>query len=61
MSVLIKNGRIITVADDYIADIFIEGETVSTIGKNLQVKSDEVIEGDKLDDYKDESLKLNLN
>ena len=35
MSVLIKNGRIITAADDYVADIFIEGETISAIGKNL--------------------------
>src|SRR5213075_2257857 len=35
MSLLIKNGRIITADADYIADIFIEGETVSAIGKNL--------------------------
>ncbi len=27
MSILIKNGRIITATDDYVADIFIEGET----------------------------------
>jgi dihydropyrimidinase len=40
MSVLIKNGRIITAADDYTADIFIEGETISAIGKNLPVKAD---------------------
>src|ERR1700712_869709 len=44
MSVLIKNGRIITSADDYIADIFIEGETISTIGKNLNVKADTEID-----------------
>ncbi len=35
MSILIKNGRVITAADDYVADIFIEGETISAIGKNL--------------------------
>lgn len=35
MSVLIKNGRIITATDDYVADIFVEGETVTAIGKNL--------------------------
>jgi dihydropyrimidinase len=35
MSVLIKQGRIITATDDYVADIFIEGETISLIGKNL--------------------------
>lgn len=44
MSILIKNGRIITATDDYVADIFIEGETISAIGKNLNVTADEVID-----------------
>ena len=44
MSVLIKNGRIITSADDYIADIFIEGESISLIGKNLSVTADTAID-----------------
>ena len=44
MSILIKNGRIITATDDYMADIFIEGETISAIGKNLNVTADEVID-----------------
>jgi dihydropyrimidinase len=44
MSVLIKNGRIITAADDYIADIFIENETVSLIGTSLDVQADKVID-----------------
>ena len=44
MSLLIKNGRIITATDDYVADVFIEGETVSAIGKNLAVQADEVID-----------------
>jgi dihydropyrimidinase len=44
MSLLIKNGRIITAADDYVADIFIENEKISTIGKNLDVKADQVID-----------------
>ena len=44
MSVLIKNGRIITATDDYTADIYIEGETVSAIGKNLPIKSERVID-----------------
>ena len=43
MSILIINGRIITATDDYVADIFIEGETISAIGKNLNVTADEVI------------------
>ena len=40
MSILIKNGRVITATDDYIADIFIEGEIIKAIGKNLSVKAD---------------------
>ncbi len=43
MSLLIKNGRIITASDDFVADIFVEGETISAIGKNLKVKADRVI------------------
>jgi len=43
-SLLIKNGRIITATDDYIADIFIEGEIISAIGKNLSVKADKEID-----------------
>jgi dihydropyrimidinase len=44
MSLLIKNGRVITAVDDYFADIFIENETVTTIGKNLDIPADEVID-----------------
>lgn len=44
MSILIKNGRIITATDDYVADIYIEGETVQAIGTNLDIKADEVID-----------------
>ncbi len=44
MSILIKNGRIITATDDYTADIFIEGETISAIGKNLNVTADTIID-----------------
>ena len=44
MSLLIKNGRIVTATDDYMADIFIEGESISMIGKNLSVKSDKTID-----------------
>jgi dihydropyrimidinase len=40
MSVLIKNGRIVTATDDYIGDVFIEGETISAIGKDLSVEAD---------------------
>lgn len=44
MSVLIKNGRIVTATDDYVGDIFIEGETISAIGKNLKVTADKEID-----------------
>jgi dihydropyrimidinase len=44
MSILIKNGRIITATDDYTADIFVEGETISTIGNNLKMEADTVID-----------------
>ena len=35
MSLLIKNGRIVTATDDYQGDILIEGETISAVGKDL--------------------------
>ena len=44
MSILIKNGQIITATDNYFADIFIEGETISAIGKNLPVNADKEID-----------------
>jgi len=44
MSVLIKNGRIVTATDDYFADIFIEGEKIKTIGAGLEVGADKVID-----------------
>lgn len=39
MSILIKNGRIVTAAEDYIADLFIEDDKISAIGKNLPQKA----------------------
>ena len=44
MSILIKNGRVITASEDYTADIFIEGEKISSIGNNLNGKADEEID-----------------
>ena len=35
MSLLIKNGEIITASDRYVADILCEGETITRIGRNL--------------------------
>ena len=44
MSTLIKNGRIVTAVDDYNADIFIEDEKITQIGKNLEMGADKVID-----------------
>lgn len=44
MSILIKNGRVITAVDDYMGDVYIENESVTLIGKNLEVEADEVID-----------------
>ena len=44
MSLLIKNGRIITADADYYADLYIEGETIAMIGKQLPVKAEDVID-----------------
>src|ERR1700687_4838918 len=44
MSILIKGGRVITAADDYAADVYIDGETVVTIGRSLDVQADRVID-----------------
>src|SRR3954468_6758843 len=44
MSVLIKGGRIVTAADDYIADVFVEDETVTLIGESLDQPADRVID-----------------
>jgi len=44
MKTLIKNGRIVTAVDDYRADILIEDETVSVIGKTLEMEADVMID-----------------
>src|SRR5690242_17781975 len=44
MSVLIKGGRILTAADDYVGDIYVEGERISLIGESLDVHADKVID-----------------
>src|SRR5687768_12649470 len=44
MSVLIRNGRVVTSSEDSVADIFIEGETISAIGKDLKVNATETID-----------------
>jgi dihydropyrimidinase len=49
MKTLIKNGRIVTAVDDYRADILIEDEQISVIGKTLDMEAGVVIDAsDKL-------------
>ena len=44
MSILIKGGRVITAADDYVADVFVEDERISLIGESLDQPADKVID-----------------
>jgi dihydropyrimidinase len=44
MSLLIKGGRIVTAADDYVADVFVDDERISLIGEDLDVAADRVID-----------------
>ena len=44
MSVLIKGGRIVTAADDYVADIYVEDETITLIGESLDQQADKLID-----------------
>src|SRR5438045_1323196 len=44
MKTLIKNGRIVTAVDDYKADILIEDEQISVIGKTLEMEVDLTID-----------------
>ena len=43
MSVLIKGGRVVTAADDYVADVFVDGERISLIGESLDVPAERVV------------------
>ncbi|MBA2760611.1 MAG: dihydropyrimidinase [Segetibacter sp.] len=44
MRTLIKNGRIITATDNYVADILIEDETIKAIGRDMAIEVDELID-----------------
>src|ERR1700681_2932999 len=43
MSVLIRGGRIVTAADDYVADVFVDDERITLIGESLDIAADRVI------------------
>ena len=44
MSTLIKGGRIITAADDYVGDVYVEDERIAMIGESLDLDADRVID-----------------
>ncbi|WP_298903843.1 dihydropyrimidinase [uncultured Psychroserpens sp.] len=44
MSILIKNGRVVTASETYIADVYTEDEKIVAIGKDLNYKADKVID-----------------
>jgi dihydropyrimidinase len=43
MSLLIKNGRVVTSSEDFTGDIFIDGDTISAIGNDLQYNAEQTI------------------
>src|SRR3989337_2752220 len=43
-TMLIKNGRVITATDDYVADVYVEGEEVKAIGQGLPMQADKIID-----------------
>lgn len=44
MSVLIKNGTIVTAEGEFPGDVYIEGESIKAIGENLNYQADEVLD-----------------
>ena len=44
MSLLIRNGRVVTADRDEVADIFVEGETIAAVGPALPVAADAVLD-----------------
>src|SRR5438034_2919579 len=44
MSILIKGGRVITAADDYVGDVFVDDERISLIGESLDIQADRTID-----------------
>jgi dihydropyrimidinase len=44
MSILIKGGRVITAADDYVGDVFVSDDRITAIGESLEMDADRVID-----------------
>jgi dihydropyrimidinase len=49
MSILIRNGRLVTASETFVSDILIDGEKISEIGANLESRADNTVDaGGKL-------------
>ncbi|HXG57348.1 MAG TPA: hypothetical protein VNJ03_18355 [Vicinamibacterales bacterium] len=44
MSLLIRNGTIVTATDEYVGDVFVEGDKITTIGTALTMAADRMID-----------------
>jgi len=44
MSVLIRGGRVVTATDAIVADVYVEDETITLIGRSLDIGADRVID-----------------
>src|SRR6201997_32573 len=44
MSIVIRGGRVVTAADDFVADVLVEGERIALIGVDLDVAADRTID-----------------
>ncbi len=44
MSVLLKNGLVVTSTGSFVADVYVEGEKIRSIGSGLSVKADETVD-----------------
>ena len=44
MSVLLKNGLVVTSTGSSVADVYIQGETIAAVGSGLGVKADETVD-----------------
>lgn len=44
MSILIRNGKVVTASESYKADVYIEGEKIIAIGNELNYDADKIID-----------------
>ena len=44
MTLMIQGGEVVTATDRYVADVFVDGETITAIGEDLAMKADRTID-----------------